>query len=222
MTHGLEVERGWTAPELAEEFPHLGLLSLRVEAAARRRSPRPVRDRLRALSDRYTGGKAVNLRQQPIPWAYRVFFRQIGIDPDERRTPPEEVALERMKHGGFSSRSLVDDALTIATVETGVAVVAFDADRVAGEVGLRLSRRGERLGVGREPASAAFPLSSGQIVIADAERSLALLFGALAEGRGVHPGTKRMLLCGVRVKGVPEVSVEEAVWIASEVLTAAP
>lgn len=221
MTQDIELERGWTAPELAEEFPHLGLLTVTVEAAARRRSPRAIRDRLRGLSDRYTGSKAVNLRQQPIPWAYRVFFRQIGIDPDERRTPPEEIALERMKEGGFPSRSLVDDALTIATVETGVAVVGFDADRVEGEVGLRLSRRGERLGGGVEATPGSFPLSSGQIVIADAERSLALLFGALAEGRGVHPETRRIRLCGVRVKGVPEVSVEEALWTASDVLTAA-
>ena len=27
--------------------------------------------------------QAINLRQQPIPWAYRVFFRHIGLDPDE-------------------------------------------------------------------------------------------------------------------------------------------
>jgi DNA/RNA-binding domain of Phe-tRNA-synthetase-like protein len=222
VTQDLRLERGWTAPELAEEFPHLGLLAATVEAAARRRSPRLVRDRLRALSDRYTGGRAVNLRQQPIPWAYRVFFRQIGIDPDERRTPPEEIALERMKEGGFPSRGLVDDALTIATVETGVAVVAFDADRVEGEVGLRLSRRGERLGAGGESTPGALPLSGGEIVVADAERSLALLFGALAEGRGVHPHTGRILLCGVRVKGVPEVSVEEALWTAGDVLTAVP
>ena len=67
------------------------------------------------------------MRQEPVPWAYRVFFRHVGIDPDERRTPIEEIALERLQHGGFESRGLVDDALLIATLETGVPVVAFDA-----------------------------------------------------------------------------------------------
>ena len=76
--------------------------------------------------------QAVNLRHQPIPWAYRVFFRHIGLDPDEQRTPVEELALERMKDGGFKSQSLLDDALTIAIVESGVALRAFDADRVEG------------------------------------------------------------------------------------------
>lgn len=215
MTFELELVRGEVDADLAAEFPQLGLFGVVVPARPGR-SPRPVRERLRAMSDRYTGGKAVQLRQEPIPWAYRVFFRQIGLDPDEQRTPPEEVALERMRHGGFPSRGIVDDALTIAIVETGVPVLAFDADRLAGRLRLRLARRGERLGGdGRE-------LSHRQLVIADAERSVAVLFADLAERRGVHPGTRRVALVAVRVKGVPDVAVEEALWIASEVLRGGP
>ena len=212
MTVTIEIERGWTDAELAEEFPRLAVHVTIVEARLGR-SPRAVKQRLRRLSDRYTGGKAVNLRQEPIPWAYRVFFRQIGIDPDDRRTPAEEAALERMKHGGFQSTNLLDDALLIATVETGVAVVALDADRVEGPVGLRLSRSRERLGGDDGRA-----LSARQIVLADAVRSLAVLFGEVAEGRGAHPSTSRVLLAAVQVKGVPEVSVEEALWTVAEVL----
>ena len=44
------------------------------------------------------------MRHQPIPWAYRVFYRHIGLDPDVQRTPVEELALERMKQGGFKSQ----------------------------------------------------------------------------------------------------------------------
>ena len=176
------------------------------------RSPQEIKERLRGLSNRYTGGKAVHLRQEPIPWAYRVFFRQVGIDPDDHRTPAEQVALDRMKHGSFRSRNLLDDAIVIATVETGVPMLALDADRVTPPIGLRLSEQDERLGGdGR-------PLSVRQIVVADAERSVAVLFGDIAEDRGVDPQTTRMLLCTVQVKGVPEIAVEEALWTASEVL----
>ena len=87
----------------------------------------------------------MNLRHQAIPWAYRVFFRHIGLDPDEQRTPVEEVALERMRKGGFPSQNLLDDALTIAIAESGVALRAFDADRVEGRLGIRLSAPGEPL-----------------------------------------------------------------------------
>jgi DNA/RNA-binding domain of Phe-tRNA-synthetase-like protein len=212
MRAEVEPRRGWLADDLRAEFPELGLRYAVVEAVPGR-SPPPVKERLRAMSDRYTGGKAVNLRQEPIPWAYRVFFRQVGIDPDDHRTPPEEAALERMRGGAFRSENLLDDALLIATVETGVALVALDADRVEGELGLRLAEERERLGgEGR-------PLGLRQIVIADRVRSLAVLFGDMAEERGVHPGTRRILIAAVQVKGVPEISLEEAIWTVSEVLT---
>lgn len=202
---------GRVAPELAEEFPGLGLVQLTVDRGSGR-SPRPVKDRLRILSDRFSGGQAINLRHQPIPWAYRVFYRHIGLDPDVQRTPVEELALERMKQGGFKSRNLLDDALTIAVIESGVAMRAFDADRVSGQLTIRPSAAGERL-EGR-PAE----LPAGTLVVADERRPVSLLFGALAAGRGVGPKTKRTLLVAIQVGGVPAIAVEEALWLAAGVL----
>lgn len=205
------IETGWIEPDLQDEFPEMRLRWILHEGGSGR-TPQEIKERLRGLSNRYTGGKAVHLRQEPIPWAYRVFFRQVGIDPDDHRTPAEQAALDRMKHGAFRSRNLLDDAIVIATVETGVPLLALDADHVAPPLGLRLSEEGERLGGdGR-------PLSVRQIVVADAERSVAVLFGDVAASRGVTPDTQRMLLCTVQVKGVPEIAVEEALWTATEVL----
>lgn len=206
-----EPQRGWVAAELAEEFPGLALLELTVERGSGR-SGREVKERLRVLSDRFAGAQAVNLRQQPIPWAYRVFYRHIGLDPDEQLTQVEELALERMKHGAFRSNNLLDDALTIATIESGVAMRAFDADRVTGPLGIRLSAPGEEL-EGR-PGK----LPEGTLVIADAQRPLALLFGALAAGRGVTSKTKRTTLVAIGVSGVPAIAVEEALWLAAGVM----
>ncbi|MFL5895324.1 MAG: phenylalanine--tRNA ligase beta subunit-related protein [Thermoleophilaceae bacterium] len=201
-------------PDLRGEFPELRLVYVMVSARSGR-SPETVRERLKEMSNRFTGPRAVQLRQEPIPWAYRVFFRQVGIDPDDRRTPVEQFALDRMRTGGFRSRNLLDDAIAIATVETGVPVIAFDADRVEGALELRLSRKGELLG----PAGR--PLSASQIVIADAERALAVLFADLDPERGVTPKTERMLLSSVQVAGVPDIAVEEALWMAAEIVTGA-
>jgi DNA/RNA-binding domain of Phe-tRNA-synthetase-like protein len=205
-------ERGWVAPAVAEEFPGLALLWTTLETSSGR-SPPQVKDRLRELSNRFHGSHAIQMRQRPIPWAYRVFFRQIGLDPDQTRTPIEQLALERMQKGAFVSRNQLDDSLVIATVETGVAVRAFDADRTEGRLGLRASAPGESL-EGR-PGE----LPSGTLVIADEKRPVALLFGATAEGRGVHPRTSRIILAALAVKGVPEIAVEEALWLASAALT---
>jgi DNA/RNA-binding domain of Phe-tRNA-synthetase-like protein len=202
---------GWIAPELRVEFPGLALYSLLVERGSGR-STHAVKERLRTLSDRFSGAQAVNLRQRPMPWAYRVFYRHIGLDPDRERTPVEALVLDRMAHGGFRSHSLLDDALTIAIVESGVALRAFDADRVAGAPGIRPTERGETL----EGRPGELPV--GTLAIADTSRPLALLFGPIASGRGVRRATTRTMLVAIGVAGVPQIAVEEALWLAAGVL----
>ncbi|HEX2359447.1 MAG TPA: phenylalanine--tRNA ligase beta subunit-related protein [Solirubrobacterales bacterium] len=206
-------EPGWLAPELGEEFPGLGIFTTTV-AAGPGRSPEALRERLRELSDRFAGQQAIVLRQRPIPWAYRVFFRHIGLDPDDTRTPVEQVAFERMHDGRFKTRNRLDDALTIATAEVGVALQAFDADSLEGRLGLRLSADGEHF-EGRVS-----PLPTGTIVIADERRALAILFGKVAEGVSVQRTTRRTTLAAIRVKGVPDVALEEALWLASSAMLA--
>ena len=204
-------EAGYVAPEVREEFPGLGLRYLVLEQGSGRTRPE-IKERLRELSNRFAGAQAINLRHQSIPWAYRVFYRHIGLDPDEQPTPVEELALERMKKGGFASQNLLDDALTIAIVESRVALRAFDADKAAGRLGIRASAEDEQL-EGRPG-----PLPAGTLVIADEQRPLALLFGATGKGRGVDRKTKRTLLCAVTVAGVPDIAVEEAIWLAAGIL----
>ncbi len=177
MTSEAVPERGWVADDVSEELAGVGVHYLILEQGSGR-SPRQVKEQLKELAGRFSGAQAVNLRHQAIPWAYRVFFRHIGLDPDEQRTPVEEIALERMKKGGFPSVSLLDDALTIAIAESGVALRAFDADQVEGRLGIRLSEPGEPL-EGR-PGE----LPPGTLVIADEARPA----GAPLRGDGLGEG----------------------------------
>ena len=206
----LSLSEGWVEPELAEELPGIGLTLAPVEVRPGP-SPDDVKRRLRALADRYTGGKVIHMRQDPVPWAYRVFARQVGVDPDTDRTPVERIALDRLKKGGLPSQNLLDDALTIATAETGVPVIALDPDRLNGDPGIRLCREGETLGAGR-------PLSARQIVIADDNGPVAIVLGEVSPDAGVTPRAERVLLCALSVGGVPRIAVEEALWTAGETL----
>jgi DNA/RNA-binding domain of Phe-tRNA-synthetase-like protein len=210
----VSLKRGTVAANLAAEFPGLAIHWTACEASSGR-SPEVVRHRLREMSNRVSGPKAIQMRQEAVPYAYRVFFRQVGIDPDERRTPAEQIILDRLKDGGFRSRNLLDDAITIATCETGVPIIALDSDRIVPPLHLRLADPGEELGEGRRP------LSKGQIVLADAERPLAVLFGDLGSDCGVTRQTGRMTLIAVQVAGVPDISVEEALWTVEEIVTGA-
>jgi DNA/RNA-binding domain of Phe-tRNA-synthetase-like protein len=199
---------GWVAEELAQELPALGVVSLELPAPRVRASPPGVRERLAALSSRLRGAEALVLRQRPIPHAYRVFFRHVGLDPDTTRIPAEAAVVERLVQGGFVSRNLLDDALTIALVETGVPLWALDAARVEGPLGVRLSTGGERLG--RAPEAHALP--TGRIVVADGWVPLAPLFGDPAPDVAVTKQTRTLLLFALRVEGVDAMHVDEALW----------
>lgn len=212
MSEEVSVGTGWIEPALREEFRGLGL-RFTVVPAQTGRTPRELRARLRHLSDRIHGERVVNLRREPVASAYRVFFRQIGIDPDEHKPPGEAAMLERLRAGRFTSRDLLEDALTIAVVETGVAVRAFDADRLEGKPGLRIANEGEHLAGDR------VDLPDGAIVIADERRPVGLVFGETGSAPAVARATKRIMLCVVRVPGIPEISVEEALWTSAGILT---
>jgi DNA/RNA-binding domain of Phe-tRNA-synthetase-like protein len=186
-------------PRVAAELPGLGLAWCSFAVAdPLRRSPPALRSRLRALSDRTRGAHAIALRTRSIPHAYRVLFRHLGLEPDERRIPVEERMLERLKRGAYPSRGVLADALLVATVETEVGVWALDADRVTGA--LRLALEGERL------------------VVADDAGPLAGLF---SPPPAVTPDTRRLVLYAVAAPGVPAIAVEEALWTAWDVIDSA-
>jgi DNA/RNA-binding domain of Phe-tRNA-synthetase-like protein len=209
---------GLVEPTLREEFPGLRLIWTTVDARVRG-SSREVERRLRDLSNRYRGAGAVAMRTEPIPHAYRAFFRQVGLDPDGARIPSEAAAVERLLHGRFVSRDALADALLIALVETGVPVWALDA-RIAdlSSLGIRIAVAGDRLEGG---AGGGISLPEGQLVVADAVAVHATLFGEPSPGHAPGPHANRMVLFAVGVDGVPAIHVEESLWVAADALRTA-
>ncbi len=127
---------GWCAREVEQELPELRVLLDEVQVGGRSAvtgdSPRAVREHLRELSNKFRGARAVAVRREPVPAAYRAFFPQIGLDPDVMRTPIEAAVLDRMLRGGFPSRGLLADVLLIALLDRGVPVWALDSECVDG------------------------------------------------------------------------------------------
>jgi DNA/RNA-binding domain of Phe-tRNA-synthetase-like protein len=206
-----EPERGWVDAALAEELPELVLWTLVAGDPPARRSPPEVRRRLGLLASRFRGGEAVELRRRPVPHAYRVFFRQIGLDPDDQRTPVEEVAMRRLMHGGFESQGTLEDALLLAVVETGVPMWAVDEATLDGPLGIGAARAGEQ-----RPRADGFAddLPAGRLVVADAAGPVAVLFGEPDAKHCVTRQTQQVRLFTLQVAGVPDIHVEEALWTA--------
>lgn len=209
------LDDGWVASAVAAELPGLLLRTARVECVPGR-SPDGLRHQLRLLSDRMNGARAIKLRSDPVPQAYRICFRLVGLDPDVTLTPVEQAAKERLFHGDHRSRGLVSDALLLALVETGVPVYAFDEAALAGPLGVRAARSGERLGAGEY----ADEVTPGRLVVADPEGVVGVLFGAPAPERRVTATTRAVRLVAVGVAGVPRIHVEEALFCCAEALRA--
>lgn len=203
---------GFVAPELRAEFPGLRLLWVSVPTPGGA-SPPGLRRRLRALSDRYRGASVVSMRVQPVPHAFRAFFRQIGLDPDIQRIPSEQAAVSRLLHGQFRSLDLISDARMVALVETGVPVWALAAE-VVDAAGL-----GIRTATPHDAASGSAPSPPpGSLVVADGTRPHAVLFENPPPARCPGARASRVILFALGVDGVPDIHMEEALCMAVELL----
>jgi DNA/RNA-binding domain of Phe-tRNA-synthetase-like protein len=207
-----EPQDGWLSSDVELELP--GLRLLHCETVVGRTgsltggSPADIEGRLRELSNSVRGARAVGIRREPVPAAYRVFFRQVGMDPDVQRTPIEAAIVERMVRGGFTTAGMLEDIRLIAMLDTGVPVWALDSAGVEGALGIRVSRDGEALGADKDPPL----LPEGRLVVADSSRALAVLFGDLAPAHEPRAKTRLVTLFAVQVPGVPGLYAEEALW----------
>ena len=198
------------ASALEAEFPGLRAEWIRCECSEHR-SDTGVGERLAHLASRFSGRQAVELRQQQVPAAYRSFFLQVGIDPDQQPTPIEQAALGRLLAGGNLPQDRISDALLLALLETAVPVIAFDASFVTEPIELRGASDGEAIGANE--------LAPGTLIVADADKPLCQLFAApeppLAAGRA----SQDLLLVAVVAPGVSELTSDEALTIAAEAIS---
>jgi hypothetical protein len=184
-------------PIVAAEHPGLRAWTVRVPGGVGR-TPPELRDRLALHADRLRGREAVVLRTRPVPWAYRVLFRHLGLDPDVTRPPLEELVVDRLLHGGFAARALPEDALALATLETGVGVWALDADRT-GSLALTTG-------------------ADGRLALRDAGGTAAVLFAPPPPERAPRRGTTALLLVAVQAPGIDDLVIGEALWTAVSAL----
>ena len=138
------------------------------------------------------------IRREPVPAAYRVFFRHIGLDPDVVRTPIEAAVLERMLRGGFLTGGLLEDVLLIALVDTGVPVWALDAERRRRPARHPREPRGRAAGALRGRAAAAGRPAGGRRRLGGARDPVRR---ARAGARGRAPARAALTLFAIQVAG---------------------
>ena len=144
--------------------------------------------------DKYT---LESLRNLPVFRFYRDFFWKIGVDPTKTR-PAAEALIRRILGGGsIPTINTLVDSYNLASIETEIALAAFDAEQIKGELFMRTSKISERFeGIGMVKPMI---LQGGEIVISDDEKLIAVYPHRDAEDTKVTEKTENiiLLICGV-------------------------
>jgi len=160
---------------------------------------------------------AETLKDRPVLRAYRDFFWRINVDPTKVR-PAAEALIRRVVVGNPLPRiNTLVDAYNLASIKTEVAVAAFDADNLRGDLIMRFARKGEKFhGIGmNKPLN----LQGSEIVVQDAEKLVAVYPYRDSEDSKVSEATKNVLLLFCGVPGITEEKLLEAMKVTVDYVT---
>lgn len=158
-----------------------------------------------------------SLKDVPILRAYRDFFWRVGIDPTKVR--PAAEALIRRIIGGKSIPSInnIVDAYNLASIETEIALAAFDGDKIQGNLIMRFAKKDEKfLGIGMEEPK---ELQGVEIVVSDDVKLVAIYPYRDADESKLNEKTRNVLLMICGVPGISKDSLMNAKDIAIEYIT---
>jgi DNA/RNA-binding domain of Phe-tRNA-synthetase-like protein len=185
-------------PSLNSRFPGISARIIRVKGVSVRGEDARLEDFkaeiIKRVKDRWTLDQ---LREHPTFRAYRDFFWRVGVDPTKTR-PAAEALIRRLLHGRpLPKVNTLVDSYNIASVDTAVALAAFDEDELIGELLLREAKTDEKLlGIGMEKP---ITLKGGEVLVTDAEKIIAIYPYRDADACKISNDTTRvtLLVCGV-------------------------
>jgi len=158
-----------------------------------------------------------SLKDEPVIRAYRDFFWRISIDPTKTR--PAAEALTRRVLGGRSLPCIntAVDAYNLASMTTRIAIAAFDADKLEGQLIMRFAVKGEEFsGIGMDKPAITV---GGEIVMADDARLVAIYPHRDADFSRTTLRTKNLVLISCGAPGITLSKLEEAADTTSEFVT---
>jgi len=205
-------------PQLAGRFPGLRALICRVDGIKIEKE----RDELQQFKEKVSQEikrkyNIATVKDEPAFRAYRDFFWRAGIDPTKVR-PAAEALIRRILAGKpIPTINTLVDSYNLASIHTGIALGAFDLEKLIGDLTLRFSRAGEKfLGIGMgEPIE----LRGNELVVSDNEKLIAIYPYRDADRTKVTFNTKNIcvLVCGV--PGIEESVLKMASQVAIDYIT---
>ena len=209
----LKIDRG-----LASRFPGLSAKVVTIRDVEVKRSNRELEefkaDVIRRTKERWTLDQ---LREHQIFRAYRDFFWRIGVDPTKIRPAAEALIRRVIRSRPIPRINTLVDAYNAASIDTAVALGAFDIDGIVGELVMREAVEGEEfLGIGMEDPVV---LKGVEAVVSDAEKLIAVYPYRDAEVCKVTEDTVNVLLMVCGVPNIDDATLDRAESVAVDYIT---
>lgn len=193
--------------DVALHYPYLHLYVVEVPNEPSTRARHDLAERLGRLAERIGGPQVLRQHEQEVPHAFRKLYQQTGLDPGVHLTPIDAVLQERIAYGMFRSMGLVDDALKVALLETGVPVWAADSSALSGELVLQMPDVDPDAG---RPSAVPF--------VADDRGTIAPVGNAPDQPHAVGRKTKDLTLFALQCDGISTMHVQESLWLAQSLI----
>ena len=137
---------------------------------------------------------------------------------DRKIRPAAEALIRRILSGkGLPTINTLVDAYNLASAESCIALAAFDAEKIEGDLVMRFAEEGEKfLGIGMKSPKT---LNGGEIVVADSRSLIAIYPYRDADHSKVTLETNRIYLMTCGVPGISLDKLKEAESLAVRYIT---
>jgi len=190
--------------EVRERFPDLTALLTELSGLKVQKSSPELEEFKKTVYERIRSRYRVEeLKNESIIRLYRDFFWKIGVDPTKTRPAAEALIRRILRTGSLPTINTLVDSYNLASAESRIALAAFDAEEIEGDLVMRFAEPGERfLGIGMEKPRI---LKGGEIVVSDSRGLVAIYPYRDADRSKVTLKTRRIYLMTC---GVPGISME--------------
>ncbi len=186
------------SPDLKERFPELKALVVGVKGVKVEKGDEDLESFKGEVIERVKEGHDLTtLKDLPIFRAYRDFFWRVGIDPTKVRPAAEALIRRVLRDKPLPRINTLVDAYNLASMESRIAIAAFDASGVEGELLMRSAEEGEEFrGIGMDESMS---LRGNEVVVSDAEKLVAIYPYRDADETKITLQTRGvvLLVCGV-------------------------
>ena len=207
------------ADEVKKEFPNLKALIIKIEDIKIKKEDIELEKFKEKIIEEVLKKKydLKSLKDEITFRAYRDFFWRIGIDPTKIR-PAAEALVRRILQGNpIPCINTLVDAYNLASIKTGIAIAAFDLDKLKGDIIMRFAKENEEfLGIGMEKP---IKLTGKEIIISDNEKIIAIYPYRDAENTKITLETSKVLFLICGVPGITEENLINAAKITIDYVT---